>query len=101
MKQALTSEEMENMAIEAACLLDALSNPKRLLIMCNLIEGEASVNDLSEKVGLNQSALSQHLGKLRNLKFVKTRRDAQQIFYSIADDNVYEIIAVLKKLYCD
>lgn len=96
----MTPEEMDIMAEEASGLLLAMSNPKRLLIMCNLLDGEMSVNQLSQKIQLNQSALSQHLGKLRALKLVSTRREAQQIFYSIASHEVTEVLSTLNRLYC-
>ena len=97
----LTHVEMEVIAEEASQLLTAMGNPKRLFILCNLLGGEISVNDLAERVTLNQAALSQHLAKLRALKLVATRREAQHIYYRIASDEVYEIMAVLNKLYCD
>lgn len=96
----MTPEEMDLMAEEASSLLLAMSNPKRLLIMCNLLDGELSVNQLAELVNLNQSALSQHLSKLRALKLVATRRAAQNIFYRLASKEVTEVLSVLNKLYC-
>lgn len=100
MVEAMSEAQMEIMAEEASGLLLAMSNPKRLLIMCNLLDGELSVNQLAGKVSLNQSALSQHLGKLRALKLVATRRDAQNIFYRLASNEVTEVLSVLNKLYC-
>lgn len=100
MIESMSEEQMEVMAEEASGLLLAMSNPKRLLIMCNLLDGELSVNQLAGKVNLNQSALSQHLGKLRALKLVATRRDAQNIFYRLASNEVTEVLSVLNKLYC-
>jgi len=100
MIESMSQAEMELMAEEASSLLLAMSNPKRLLIMCNLLDGELSVNSLAKLVDLNQSALSQHLGKLRSLKLVATRRDAQNIFYRLASDKVTEVLSVLNKLYC-
>nr|CAD30329.2 negative transacting factor [Rhizobium etli] len=67
----------------AAALLSAMANPKRLLILCSLVKGEVAVGVLATQVGLSQSALSQHLSKLRAQKLVKTRRDAQTIYYSV------------------
>jgi DNA-binding transcriptional ArsR family regulator len=96
-----THGEMEIIAEEASELLTAMGNPKRLLILCNLLEGEISVNDLAERVTLNQAALSQHLAKLRALRLVATRREAQHIYYRIASNEIYEIMAVLNKLYCN
>ena len=91
----------EEKAAEAAGMLKELSNEKRLMILCKLLEhGELSVNALMGHVGLSQSALSQHLARLREEEIVGTRRDAQQIFYHVADPRVREILATLKNVYC-
>ena len=94
-------EGFEEKATEAAQMLKALSNEKRLMILCKLLEhGEMSVNALIGHVGLSQSALSQHLARMREEKIVDTRRDAQQIFYRVADPRVREILATLKNAFC-
>jgi ArsR family transcriptional regulator len=94
-------EGFEEKATEAATMLKALSNEKRLMILCKLLEhGEMSVNALIGHVGLSQSALSQHLARMREEKIVDTRRDAQQIFYRVADPRVSEILATLKNAFC-
>lgn len=91
----------EEKATEAAQMLKALSNEKRLMILCKLLEhGEMSVNALIAHVALSQSALSQHLARMREEKIVDTRRDAQQIFYRVADPRVREILATLKHTFC-
>lgn len=91
----------EEKAAEAAAMLKELSNEKRLMILCKLLEhGELSVNALMGHVGLSQSALSQHLARLREEEIVGTRRDAQQIFYHVADPRVREILSTLKNVYC-
>lgn len=95
-----TPVEMDKIAIEASELLTAMGNPKRLLILCNLLDGEISVNELAKRVTLNQAALSQHLAKLRALKLVATRREAQHIYYSIASDEIHQILEVLNRIYC-
>jgi DNA-binding transcriptional ArsR family regulator len=100
MNNRMSAEEMEIMAQEASSLLLAMSNPKRLLIMCNLLDGELNVAQLAQLVELNQSALSQQLGKLRALKLVSTRREAQQIFYRLASPEVIEVLSTLNRLYC-
>lgn len=100
MNNRMSAEEMEIMAQEASSLLLAMSNPKRLLIMCNLLDGELNVAQLGQLVELNQSALSQQLGKLRALKLVSTRREAQQIFYRLASPEVIEVLSTLNRLYC-
>lgn len=86
---------------EAARVLKLLANEHRLLILCQLVSArEMAVGDLVEAVGLSQSALSQHLARLREEKVVATRRDGQTIFYRIADPDIGRILAVLKEIYC-
>lgn len=92
--------ELEPRAEEAAQLLTAMANPKRLLILCNLLEQERSVSELSRIVELEQSPLSQHLSKLRALGLVKTRRDGQTIFYRLASEPVTKVLTTLYDIYC-
>lgn len=88
-------------AAEATCLLKALSNEKRLLIMCHLMaSGELTVGTLVVEVGLSQSALSQHLARLRSDRLVIFRREAQTLYYRIADPNSGRVIEVLRDIYC-
>lgn len=96
----LDAETMGEHAGEAARLLKALANDKRLLILCMLIDGEHSVGELNERLDLSQSALSQHLAVLREEGLVRTRREAQSIYYSLVDGPVHDIIAVLHRTYC-
>jgi ArsR family transcriptional regulator len=78
-----------------------LANDRRLLILCSLVEvGEASVGSLAEAVDLSQSALSQHLARLREEGIVAFRRDAQTLWYRIADPRVETLLATLHRLYC-
>lgn len=93
--------ELKEMAREASELLSAMANEKRLVILCYLLDGETSVNELAELVAMNQSALSQQLGKLRALKLVDTRRDAQQVYYRLASVEVERILQTLYGIYCD
>lgn len=93
-------QELEPQAAKAASLLKAMSNERRLLILCHLTEGEKSVGELERLVGLRQSALSQHLAKLRRHGLVRTRRDGQSIAYALAADGPREVIEVLHRLYC-
>ncbi|WP_332693141.1 ArsR/SmtB family transcription factor [Devosia sp.] len=93
-------ERMEANAEQATRLLTAMANAKRLLILCNLLDREMNVTELGEKVGLAQSPLSQHLSKLRAWDFVKTRRDGQQIRYSLASDEVRQVLTTLYTIYC-
>jgi DNA-binding transcriptional ArsR family regulator len=76
-------------------LLTLLGNGKRLVIIGHLLEGEMSVGAIARQVGLSQSALSQHLAKLRNLGLVQTRRDRQTIYYSCNSDAVRRLFAAL------
>lgn len=93
-------QELNANSKEAAGLLKALSNRHRLLILCELSGGERSVSALEAVVPLSQSALSQHLAKLRDGGFVTTRREAQTIYYSLADQRVRRLIGVLHELFC-
>jgi DNA-binding transcriptional ArsR family regulator len=81
-------------------LLKALSNERRLVIVCALYEGEKSVGELERIVGLSQSALSQHLARLRRDGLVKTRREAQTIYYSLCDAAIESILKSLYDIYC-
>ena len=83
----------------AAALLSAMANPKRLLILTSLVKGEVPVGVLATQVGLSQSALSQHLSKLRAQKLDKTRRDAQTIYYSSNASQVLTILDALETIY--
>ena len=86
---------------KVASLLSMLANQKRLLVMCRLVElGEATVGSLASDVGLGQSALSQHLAKLREEGLVTFRRDAQTIWYTIADKRIERLLETLHNLYC-
>lgn len=85
---------------EAAALLRALAHEGRLMVLCQLLEGEHSVSALQEASGLSQSALSQHLARLREEGLVDTRREAQTIYYRLADPNVARVLDTLAEIYC-
>jgi len=85
---------------EAAKLLRALGNERRLMILCQLSDGERSVGELLPAVGLSQSALSQHLAVLREEGIVATRREAQTIRYRIADPAALQVVATLAEIFC-
>lgn len=93
-------DAMETRAEEAARLLSALGQTKRLMVLCRLVDREMSVGALAEAVGLGQSALSQHLARLRDLGIVATRREAQTIYYRLASENARQLIGLLYDLYC-
>lgn len=91
---------LEAKAEEVAETLAAMANPKRLVVMCTLLAGEKSVGDLAEIVQLTPAALSQHLGKMRALRLVSTRRDGQTIYYGLASVEVRAVLETLYRVYC-
>jgi DNA-binding transcriptional ArsR family regulator len=93
-------DAMEAAADRASDLLKALANRHRLLIICQLVDGERSVGDLAGFLGLRDSTVSQHLALLRRDGLVAARRDAQTIYYSIASDAAREVLSVLYRVYC-
>ena len=92
--------ELASRAELAESFLKAMANRHRLMILCQLHGGERSVSSLQEALGLSQSALSQHLARLRTDALVKTRRESQTIFYSLASPDVSRQIALLYDLFC-
>ena len=93
--------ELERKAADAAGLLKLLANENRLLILCRLAQSkELSVGELTEAVGVSQSALSQHLAMLREQGVVGTRRDAQTVFYRLADPATTRLLGLLRDIYC-
>ena len=91
---------MREHAGRAAALLKALAHENRLQILCLLADGERSVGDINARVDLSQSALSQHLGVLRDEALVQTRREAQSVYYSLAPGPALEVIRTLHGIYC-
>jgi DNA-binding transcriptional ArsR family regulator len=91
---------MAAQAKQAVGLLKELANEQRLLILCTLVEGERSVGALNADIELSQSALSQHLARLREAGLVTARREGQQVYYSLAAGEVAAILQVLHALYC-
>lgn len=92
-------EEMEGNAQAASELLKAMSNQTRLMILCQLLHGEKTAGELDSATSLSQSALSQHLAVLRDHGLVQTRRESQNIFYSLDGDKPKAIIEVLYRLF--
>jgi DNA-binding transcriptional ArsR family regulator len=92
--------QLRQSAAEVSDFLRALSNENRLLILCALVDGEHSVGELNAQVDLSPSALSQHLSWLREGGLVQTRREAQTIYYRLADPRVAKVLVLLKKLFC-
>ena len=91
---------MQAAAGAASSVLRTLANEDRLLLLCQLSQGEKSVGELEALLDLHQPTLSQQLGVLRTEKLVNTRRDGKRIFYSIADQKILILIATLHSLYC-
>ncbi|MGR4865367.1 ArsR/SmtB family transcription factor [Caulobacter sp. LARHSG274] len=92
--------QFEASAAEAAKLLRALANERRLMILCQLADGERSVGQLLPLVGLSQSALSQHLAVLREEGVVATRREATSVWYRIADPAALKVVGTLAEIFC-
>ena len=92
--------ELQTRALRATALLKAMSNPVRLLVLCQLAESEKSVGELERVVDVSQSALSQHLALLRGRGVVKSRRAGQTIFYSLAGVEAPTLLAALYQIYC-
>lgn len=99
--EAITLNEMEAHAEEAARLLRSLGNPHRLLVLCMLSAGEMSVGALNDALALSQSALSQHLAVLREEGLVSTRREGQTIFYSMPEGPALQVLSVLNGIFCE
>ncbi|MDQ0080765.1 ArsR family transcriptional regulator [Variovorax boronicumulans] len=97
---AIDPELLRGAAGKAVVALKLLANEDRLLLLCQLSQGEMCVSDLEQKLGIHQPTLSQQLGVLRNEGVVNTRRDGKNIFYSVADPAMLEMLAVLYRLYC-
>lgn len=93
-------KEMEENALEAANFLKGLASTHRLLILCNLVEGEKNVSELIDATSMPQTSMSQHLSKLKDENIVSFRRDHRTLYYSISHDAVLEVLEVLHKHFC-
>lgn len=92
---------MNAQAAEAAAAMKAIAHESRLLVLCHLAEaGELSAGELTRRIGMGQSALSQHLAKLRGEGLVAVRKEAQSVFYRIADPRMHDLLAALHAIYC-
>jgi DNA-binding transcriptional ArsR family regulator len=92
--------ELHDMAANAVELLKAMANEWRLMILCQLSEGEKTVSELQEILGLGQSALSQHLAVLRREKIVRARKHAQSVFYSLSGNDASKVMESLHDVFC-
>ena len=93
-------EALRSAAGKAVGALKVLANQDRLLLLCQLSQGEMCVSDLEQALGIHQPTLSQQLGVLRGEGVVQTRREGKSIFYSVADPAMLEVLALLYRLYC-
>ncbi len=93
-------KKMEATAEEVSGLMKVLSNKNRLMVLCQLVEGEKSVGELAELIDIRGQAMSQQLALLRKDGLVKTRRDGQTIYYSLARGDVRSLMEFLYKTYC-
>jgi ArsR family transcriptional regulator len=98
--KVLELQDLQAQAGLAARTLKLLANERRLLILCKLGAGEESAGALTETAGLSQSALSQHLAKMREEGLVATRRDGQTVYYRIADPKVARLLGAMKTIFC-
>lgn len=96
----MDATQLQHQAEDAAQLLTAMANQKRLMILCHLLDSEKSVSEIADLVELRQSPLSQHLAKLRALGLVSTRRNGQSILYRLASCEVEEVLKTLYGIYC-
>jgi DNA-binding transcriptional ArsR family regulator len=97
----ISPSDMAARAGDAAALMKALSNEHRLLILCYLVEaGELPVGELVERIALSQSALSQHLARLREEGLVSFRREAQTLFYRVSDPRAGQVLELLHAIFC-
>ncbi len=94
-------ERMRASAAEAAGMMRVLGHDGRLLVLCTLVaQGECSAGSLAQEVGLSPSAMSQHLARMRDDGLLDSRREAQTVYYRIADPRLARIVAMLKDIYC-
>ena len=99
-KSNIDVEAMQRHADDAVAVLKALGSTNRLMLLCQLLEGERSVNELADALGLAQSVVSQHLSLLRRDGLVAGRREGQSIYYAISDERVRALMDRLFELFC-
>lgn len=103
MKLELTQEtaEMVDRAAEAAEFLKLFAHPSRLMVACALVDGERSVRNLEDSLGIRQPGLSQQIAELREAGLIEGRKDGKAMFYRLADDRVADFISTMYRLFCD
>jgi ArsR family transcriptional regulator, virulence genes transcriptional regulator len=99
-RASLNPAALEARAADAEAFLRSLASRHRLMILCNLLDGEMSVGQLVDRLGLTQSNLSRHLGMLREEGLVATRRDGTSIFYRVGSPRVRALLAELYRMFC-
>lgn len=97
---AMDVAAMKDSAIEAADLLKVMAHPERLMVLCQLTQGEVGVGELQKHSFLSQSAFSQHLTVLRKHNLISARKSSQQVFYSLAEPRVESLIKALHGVFC-
>lgn len=100
-KQMIDIDAIKGQAGKASALLRAMCNENRLLLLCQLVDGERSVNELATQLAAPQSTISQHLALLRREGLVRARRDRQTQYYSLAGADARAILETLQSLYCE
>lgn len=99
--QAIELTKMQSNVLEASELLRVMAHPERLLVLCQLTQGEMGVGELQAQSTLSQSAFSQHLTVLRKHRLIAARKSSQQVFYSLSDPRVEQLISTLHSVFCD
>lgn len=97
----MAMSDLLNRAGEAAELLKKLANPNRLMIVCALVDGERSVRDLEDGLGIRQPGLSQQLAELRDAGLIAGRKESKSVFYRLADERVSAIVSLLYRMFCE
>lgn len=97
--RVLDPSKMKPVAPDVSGLMKTLGHPDRLLVICQLIDGEKSVGEIARLIDISQPALSQHLARLRNEGLVDTRREAQTIYYSVISSEAEQIVRLLYDLF--
>ena len=96
----IAPDELRVIACEVSEFLKQIAHEHRLIILCHLADGEKSVSELQQLMGLEQSTTSQHLGRLRKQGIIQARKDSQSNYYSICDEKVLRVIQLLHEMYC-
>lgn len=92
--------ELKTKATEVSEILKTMAHPERLMVLCQLVEGEVGVTQLQSSTSLSQSAFSQQLSVLKKNNLVKVRKESQQVFYSLSDDRVKALISSFYSIFC-